>query len=72
MELLSTMPQIDILNTQSKYSGHVAIRVKSATLTTQGIWQQLYDRHIYCDYAPRYDLIRFGMGSLYTSFADVH
>ena len=72
MELLSTLSHIEILNKASKYSGHVAIRMRPQK-ATQALWQALYEQEqVYCDYAPRYDLIRFGMGSLYTSFPEVH
>ena len=74
MELLSTIPQLDILNKESKFAGHVALRVTGITgLTSQNLQSILYERErVYCDYAARYDLLRFGVGSLFTSHIDVH
>ncbi len=79
MQLLSTLPSqskhMEIFNITSKYAGHVAIRLVNlpSGLNTQKFQALLNEREkIYCDYAARYDLIRFGFGSLFTNHIDVH
>jgi selenocysteine lyase/cysteine desulfurase len=76
MEVLTTLPQIELLNEKSRYAGHVAIRIlpqKKGCLTTAEFRHELFtNQKVYCDYAMRYDLVRFGVGSLFTSHEDIY
>ena len=73
MSLLSTLPNVEILNSKSKYTGHVVIRIKGHAVSTLQLQTALMEKeYVFCDYAARYDLIRFGVGAIYTSHLEIH
>jgi len=68
MKFLLKIDGLEVVNLNSKESGHLALRFKD----TEALFKNFKENGIICDYEERYDVIRISFNALYTSFDDLY
>ena len=68
---LKTVPGLIILNEESPFCGHLAIRSEREDLPTSEVHKELVTKHGFmCDYNGRFNLIRMSIHGLYVTMED--
>lgn len=70
--LLGTVKGIQILNTTTKYSGHIAIRSIKEGFSTQELYEAMINAKLICDTKENYKVVRIGFAPLYITFTDCY